>query len=441
MDKVGSASSSLTEVQHHQCINVVHDIQEKLEKLEPPVSVECCIYKVPDYLRKSKGEHYTPQIISIGPFHQNNPKLETMEHHKNPMFQTMEQRKLRYLKYFMQRAYCLEGLVSTIKDCEESVRHFYAETIHLGSDEFVKIILVDAIFILELFWRYNYNDWTSDDNGATLEPWLTSAIRSDLILLENQLPFFVLEKLFNVALKHDPQYSSLLFQVITFVYFQFYNTQNIAPKRDFKIKHFLDLLRTFWLPHPYQNLPKGNRTAAVKHLYTATQLHEAGLVFKPVSSRSCLFDIKFRKGVLEMPPLTLDNSSESLYRNLLALEQCHYPNEAYITDYFILLGFLISTSKDVNLLVRKGVVVNLLANKDAAKTLVNNLVTNIIYADMNNVYSEACNGLKAFYDKPWHSWKATLRREYFSTPWRIVSTIAAVILLVLTLLQTAYTMK
>ena len=142
-----------------------------------------------------------------------------------------------------------------------------------------------------------------------------------------------------------------------------------------------------------------------------------------------------------MPPLTLDNSSETLYRNLLALEQCHYPNEAYITDYFILLGFLINTSQDVNLLVRKGVMVNLLGNTDAAKTLVNNLVTNIIYADMNNVYSEACIGLNAFYNKPWHNWKATLRREYFSTPWRIVSTIAAVILLVLTLLQTAYTMK
>ena len=54
MDEVGSASSSLVEVQHHQCINVVHDIREKLEKLEPPISVECYIYKVPDYLRKSK---------------------------------------------------------------------------------------------------------------------------------------------------------------------------------------------------------------------------------------------------------------------------------------------------------------------------------------------------------------------------------------------------
>ena len=433
MDEVGSASSSIVEVQHHQCIDVVHDIREKLGKLEPPISVECCIYKVPDYLRKSKSkeEHYTPQVISIGPFH-----------HNNPMFQTMEQRKLRYLMYFMQRAknISLEGLVSTIKGCEESVRHFYAETIHLGSDEFVKIILVDAIFILELFWRYHFNDWMSDDDGATLESWLTSAIRSDLFLLENQLPLFVLEKLFNVALKHDPQYSPLLFQVITFEYFQFYNTQNIAPESDFKIKHFLDLLRTFWLPHPYQNLPKGNRTAAVKHLYTATQLHEAGLAFNQASS-SCLFDIKFTKGALEMPPLTLDNSSETLYRNLLALEQCHYPNEAYITDYFILLGFLINTSQDVTLLVRKGVMVNLLGNTDAAKTLVNNLVTNIIYADMNNVYSEACIGLNAFYNKPWHNWKATLRREYFSTPWRIVSTIAAVILLVLTLLQTAYTMK
>ena len=48
---------------------LVNDIITMFEKLEPPVSTECCIYKVPYYLHKLNEEAYTPQVISIGPIH------------------------------------------------------------------------------------------------------------------------------------------------------------------------------------------------------------------------------------------------------------------------------------------------------------------------------------------------------------------------------------
>ena len=48
---------------------LVNDIITMFEKLEPPVSTECCIYKVPYYLHKLNEEAYTPQVISIGSIH------------------------------------------------------------------------------------------------------------------------------------------------------------------------------------------------------------------------------------------------------------------------------------------------------------------------------------------------------------------------------------
>ena len=429
--EIRRGASSSIETQH-QCTHVVNEIQEMLKHLESPISIESCIYRVPDYLRKLKEEHYTPQVISIGPFH----------HDANDKLHTMEQRKLRYLKYFIERVenfdVSLEDLVRIIKENEESIRCCYAETIQLDSDHFVKIITMDAIFILELFWRDFFNDWTSEDDGACIETWLTSAIRFDLILLENQLPFFILEKLFDHAFASHPSYSRSLIQVMTFYYFDYYNTQHICYSPHLKMKHFLDLLRTFWLP-PSDKIPKRGNDV-VKHLHSATQLHEAGLEFKKDSS-SCLLDIKFTKGALRMPPLTLDNSSETIIRNLLALEQCHYPDKAYITDYFILFGFLINTNKDVNLLVRKGVMLNLLGNSDEARNLVNSLVENVIYVNMNSDFYRVCKELKAFYKRPWNRWQATLRRDYFSSPWSIASTVVAFIFLVLTLLQTIYTIQ
>ncbi|KAM4126204.1 hypothetical protein ACB094_01G370400 [Castanea mollissima] len=429
--EIRSGASSSIETQH-QCTQVVNEIQEMLKHLESPLSLESCIYRVPDYLRKLKEEHYTPQVISIGPFH----------HNANEKLHTMEQRKLRYLKYFIERVenfdISLEDLVRIIKENEESIQCCYAETIHFDSDHFVKIITMDAIFILELFWGDFFNDWTSEDNGARLETWLMSAIRFDLILLENQLPFFILEKLFDYAFASHPSYSSSLIQVMTFYFFDYYNTQHISYSTHLKMKHFLDLLRIFWLP-PSDKIPKRGNDA-IKHLHSATQLDEAGLAIEKDPS-SCLLDIKFTKGVLRMPPLTLDNSSENIIRILLALEQCHYSDKAYITDYFILFGFLINTNKDVNLLVQKGVMLNLLGNSDEARNLVNSLVKNVIYVNMNSNFYRVYIDLKAFYKKPWNRWQATLRRDYFSSPWSIASTVVAFIFLVLTFLQTIYTIK
>ena len=133
--EIQKAESSTIEIQQ-QCIKVVNEIQKRTESLGSPLSSDqCCIYRVPDYFRKSKEEHYTPQVISIGPFHHDayNVKLKTME-----------QRKLRYLKYFIRHVedlqISLEKLLSTIKVYEESIRHCYAGTIQLKSGPFVEII-------------------------------------------------------------------------------------------------------------------------------------------------------------------------------------------------------------------------------------------------------------------------------------------------------------
>ncbi|KAI4332496.1 hypothetical protein L6164_017400 [Bauhinia variegata] len=64
----------------------------------------------------------------------------------------------------------------------------------MSSDELVKVI---ACFIVELFFKYYYNEWTSNDYKM-LHP--VGSIDIDLLLLENQVPFFILEKLYNLVL-------------------------------------------------------------------------------------------------------------------------------------------------------------------------------------------------------------------------------------------------
>lgn len=76
-----------------------------------------------------------------------------------------------------------------------------------------------------------------------------------------------------------------------------------------------------------------------------------------MSNSVSLFDIKFNKGLMEIPSFKSDDSTETFLRNLIAFEQ-HYShvNPKYFTDYTTFMDQLINTQKDVNLLRLKGII-------------------------------------------------------------------------------------
>ena len=75
----------------------------------------CHIYKIPNELRQGKNDVYTPKVISIGPLHHGNRRLEATEEHK-----------VRYLEdYLSQTGVILEHLVRFIGDKEEIIRSCY----------------------------------------------------------------------------------------------------------------------------------------------------------------------------------------------------------------------------------------------------------------------------------------------------------------------------
>jgi hypothetical protein len=416
------ASASIENEPHN--IALIIDIKQMLKSCKlpfSPLSPGFCMYKVPQDIRKLNEKAYTPTYISIGPFHRNNETLKTMEKLKE-----------KYFKIFVEKvALNVEKLVSTIRDMEEGVRRCYADTSTITSDDFVKMILLDASFIIVIFLIWNRpKEWQNDDEFTILMPQLMD----DMLLVENQLPFFVIEQLYNLTFLSWSNYPS--FTKLAFKFFKRHNTQKMSHNPNLKIKHFVDLLRTFFLPEPHR-LPQRNNGEKVKHLYTASQLHEAGVKFK-VSSSKCILDLKFTKGVLEIPCFHINYSTERFFRNIMTLEQFDYRSDHYVSDYVRILDFLIDTSKDVDLLVRKRTLDNTLGDSNAVTTVINNLNKGTFYLNTNSDYYRLCKDLKIFYKDPWQrqKLKATLRRDYCSNLWRTIGTIAAIILLGLTLTQT-----
>ncbi|KAJ7960482.1 hypothetical protein O6P43_020916 [Quillaja saponaria] len=353
----------------------------------------------------------------------------------------MERYKLRYLERFLKRDATnpidLKSWVSYIKEMEPRVRKCYANIIELNHDEFVKIILVDAVFIIELFWMCFCRQWTVEEK-LFLKPWLTTTLRIDLLLLENQLPFFVLEKIFERAFppsSQNSEFPSLL--QLTFQYFGHYNKTSVAPDGGMEIKHFTDLLRKFHLPPPDILPDRAGKNNKMINLPTATELAGAGVKFKAGSSK-CLLDLKFSKKFLEIPCFEVDGNTEVLFRNLLALEQCQYPNETYILDYIGIMDFLVSSAKDVDILVRKGIMVNNWLQGDEAANLFNKLMRNNAPAGFSRSYLRLYEDLNTFYNSPLNKGMSTLKRDYCNTAWKKFASVAAVSVVLLTVVQTIF---
>ncbi|KAK9943768.1 hypothetical protein M0R45_009365 [Rubus argutus] len=436
----GSILAVPTDIEN-QCTQLETLMMEELDNMFP-LSPLRCIYRVPDRLRCAREEAYTPRVISIGPLHHGKEALKAMEVHKK-----------RYLQYFMGRTnLSLKHYIRKIKDQEAKLRSCYPDTIVLKSEEFVKIILVDVIFLIEFLFRYyGYPNLVDENDCICGKPRMVEDVRPDLQMLENQLPFFILEDLFDPDMFSVPsEYSNRLrlygVERLSILYLSSYfltdgeslygmlNNLETIYSSEVEVQHFVDLLRKLCIAPllKKQSVQRGKLPTTSPSI---EELHLAGVKFK-VGSTKNLFDIRFQDGILEIPKLEIADSTELILRNLVAFEQCTF-EEFYISDYISIMGEFVDTPKDVKLLVEYKIVENYLGGGDIElSTMINSLSTGIRFNARNFHYGTLCEELNKFCSSKWHKSKANLRHNYFNTPWATISFVAAFLLLILTAIQT-----
>ncbi|KAJ4959394.1 hypothetical protein NE237_026505 [Protea cynaroides] len=447
---------------------VLESIQKDLTEVLP-LPFNCSIYHVPKPLHEIKPEAFTPRLVSIGPFHRYKEHLQPMEAHK-----------LRYLNNILQREsrVTLRDYVKAMSQVEDRTRKCYSEIIQLNSEDFVKMMLLDGCFILELILKYTVSLRSKHPTNhlpkITIKhpndpifnmTWMLRVISHDLILLENQLPFLVLERLFNLFENYSGV-GSLTFIDLLHCFFEYYITVpqttiikssrlqilvwrkgDIEESRDkgkeigeysqdnHKAKHLLEFIRLSLLP---PSLSQSSRTTknfgVIFDFRSATELYEAGVKFEKGPTTS-LLDITFSNRVLKIPTMKIYDSTESLFRNLIAYEQCldYCSNE--ITTYAAFINGLINSPKDVELLQKKGIIVNMLGGPEEVSTLFNNLLKEVNILP-NDYFSDVFGEMDKYYKIRWHKWKANLMHNYFNTPWAFISVFVAVFLLILSGIQT-----
>ncbi|KAL3502063.1 hypothetical protein ACH5RR_036512 [Cinchona calisaya] len=414
------------------------------------------IYKLPACVTKLHPDAYKPQVVSFGPYHYNDGDLKPMEEHKR-----------RALDHFLERSgKPLPSYINSLSEIALDVKDAYdplplewhqKET----TDEFLELMVRDGCFMLEILRTsilsmrdYARNDPIFSDHGRL---YIMPYIKRDLLMMENQIPLSVLEKLLTVENEESPQKNM---NFINWLILQFYlpDTNNINP--DGESLHVLDVFRKRMLhgADPSSKAKKADPSSIPKILNqllsscfgtrrdsndeivrSATELREAGIKITK-SATKCLKDITFDRGILKLPPIVVDDVTGTMFLNLIAFERFHVGAGNEVTAYVFFMDSIINDSEDVKLLHSGGIIQNALGSDIAVADLFNSLLKDGTL-DPDSSLSTVHNMVTSYCKNPWPRWRANLSQTYFTNPWAFISFIAAIFLFALTITQTGYSIS
>ncbi|XP_052175388.1 UPF0481 protein At3g47200-like [Diospyros lotus] len=404
------------------------------------------IYRVPKILAGMSTRAVEPEIVSVGPYHRGKEHLMAFE--KN---------KLQHLNSFLSREgekgdHFLQQLIEAMEEEESRARECYSEAVDMSSEDFVMMMVIDCCFILELFLQFGDITAVHSENDGNLvsmitTPWLLPIISRDLLKLENQIPFFLLRKLFDL-LTPDPQNrenyldSAIILSKRALIFFSLFRP--LATKQSVKQsylaepKHLLQLFRSSKVLSLRAILSYNYNPSSIQPMQCVRQLWSSGVKFRPrreINGKAVSFlDITFNEHnrVLEIPTIHIDDLTNTILINCMAFERGHSHIEPHFSAYIAFLSCLIKSARDVALLSSCGIIINSSQSDQQVAEFFRQLEEKAVVYTQNCYLSSVFRKVEDYYS----SNLAKLRRTYFRRPWTFISVVSAAALLILTAIQT-----
>ncbi|KAI8565686.1 hypothetical protein RHMOL_Rhmol03G0280100 [Rhododendron molle] len=176
--------------------------------LEEEVKVEIdhpvTIFRVPATLSVSRPSAYTPQVIGLGPYHRFRLEISDMERYKLGAASRL-QRDFKSLEF--------KQLVSGLSRLEYKVRACYHKYLDIEGETLAWIMAIDGLFLLEFLRCYNSSASITtahlvDSIGRKLAH---EAVLGDILMLENQIPIFVLREILSMQCSSQLEVAEELF--------------------------------------------------------------------------------------------------------------------------------------------------------------------------------------------------------------------------------------
>ncbi|XP_042512677.1 UPF0481 protein At3g47200-like [Macadamia integrifolia] len=410
---------------------------------------------------------YDPRLVSFGPYHYGNPKLQ--------LGQTLKTKLVRRrLSSFKDQTSSGKSIKDIFNEDFDKVAYEARDCYAMGStdkfnhQEFKCLMFLDGCFIV-YFIHFIVNG--KQDHLKMKNDHIAFTIM-DFLLLENQLPYIVLQTLLTTLIPEEnidlfekfidlqtkatgsistrePLYHSLLGLFIC--------CSNSLRKKSISYDetptttvknepiHLLDIFRNKFLSTS-SSLPINGKSQEVQSdedednwqsFRSVQELKVAGI--RCICAGTCYpKKVKFWQhnmyGELSLPAIVVDDSTKTKWLNLVAYEACpDFSNDLAFTSFVCFVDSLIDHAEDVKKLRLQGVLLNGLGSDQNVADLFNDMTIDL--TPNPTAYMKVKCGIQRHYKNRWGIWIAEALQTNFRTPWTTTAFFAALFIIILTLFQ------
>ncbi|KEH22860.1 DUF247 domain protein [Medicago truncatula] len=468
-------------------------LEKKIVELENskqiPQSSRPKIQRVPHNLRNRKNfeKYYSPKFLSIGPIHHGNTDLKLGGKYK----------LMWAAKYIENTRLNPRDLHKKIFDNIDELKGHFDDDVILtltgkslegfGSleEKLSWILFVDGCSLLYIL--DGCCTWMDDPEPMDIKVDQLVLVMMDVLLLENQLPYQVLKLLWK-----DEDKSGLIESIMNFFKYILARPGESQSEKEIHVvlnggehivsilnesqletpTHLLDLLRKITL---IGSKPKTKSNEAITSKEASEETGPQKLIkkllqkikkwsqkkkeFKLITYRNIqdlkavgirvkssktrwLRDLDFSAGwfaaKLTLPEIVVDDTSATIFLNKIAYEMCpDFKNDYGICSFAAFIESLIDHPEDVRELRSKGILLNCFGSDEEVANIFNIITTDVM--TNINTYHELRRKINEHYCNKYKTWIAQGFHTYFSSPWAITAFLAAFIAIVLTFIQTWFT--
>ncbi|XP_042047892.1 putative UPF0481 protein At3g02645 [Salvia splendens] len=509
----------------------VKRIQQSIDDdLDEDSKIPVTIFAVPKILMATDPDSYIPQQVAIGPYHHLRAELYDMERYKVAAAKR-NQKELDNVK--------LKHLADHLMKMDLRIKASYHRPLRIGVEALAWMMAVDVSFLFEFMQVCAVKEGKVITRISSRMDYLInlarrktahSAILRDIVMLENQIPLFVMRKLLELQFSSlemaDERLHAMLaalskdlspFQMaescqrvvvsdcahlLEFLYNYVVPSTDwekpasieidVAEEEMVETTHVKQLRVVVWrviytsvrtpahfvkrviLSKPIKlavklpwkvisNIPLlKTLTQPIESMFSdygekkedgdggddeekpplqeeivipsVTQLLDAGVNFVPTEKGISGFNFDSKTLTLTIPVVKLDLNSEVVLRNLVAYEACVKSGPMVLTRYTELMNGIVDTEVDAAVLCRRGIIVNHLKSEREVADLWNGMSKSI---RLTRVQSLDCviAEVNKFYSDRWKVKLTKFMREYVFGSWRLLTFLAAVVMVALMCLQ------
>ncbi|MED6158303.1 hypothetical protein PIB30_031470 [Stylosanthes scabra] len=426
------------------------------------------IQRVPLFLRQNPNfyEYCVPKMISFGPIHHRNKNLKQQGQHLKSQWTSLYINEYSMLPVHNgNKQKAANYLYGVVRDNIMELKELFAEDVIEGhsDDELIWMLFEDGCSLLY------FMEHVDDQCPQALKLKIDQLMYTwrDTHLLENQLPMKLLEMLSKTQ-GADLDYLLHNFQDIG-------DTKrkgmSIIRLTDMPTRiHILDSVRSHFLCLEIgQNIPNQNGSSSssnqippppsdVWQTYkNIRDLKKSGIRVKvtengdPWHWHNISFTSRWFSGELTLPLWVYNDVTTYFFRNLIAYEMCpDFHNNFECCCFFSLMDSLVDDAEDVKELRLAGVIQNLLGSDEELAKFLNDIGHDLPTKMFNQIYTSDAvpiskeyirvrNRIELHYKSKWRTFLAETRSTYFSSPWALLALLGALAGMILTALQTWYT--